>query len=115
MKKVTAAVKKFFIWLGAVVLGVISVFGLHKYFLHDRHNSAINHFVDKEDKEIEDLAEIRRKEVSDYISNTSASDISAGCEAIRGTIDRGIERFHERCSNYRTGNENSRRRNKEDQ
>ena len=121
MKRVTDAVKKFFIWLGSVVLGVISFFSMHKYFLRHRHGSSISHytgydtdnFEKKEVKEIEKLAEIRRKEISDYISNTSPSDISAGCEAVRGAIDRGIERFRERCSQYRAGDEDSGGRNKE--
>ena len=50
-----------------------------------------------EESDIHEMAQARRKEVSDLISNSPAANIAAGNEAVRNAINSGIDRFSERC------------------
>ena len=64
---------------------------------HYKRNSFPENMETVGNNEIEEMAEARRKEVSDLIGISPASDIAERVPAVRGTIDNGIERFRDRC------------------
>ena len=103
MEKVMTAIKKFFIWLGAVSVSVITFLAFYK---SKTDTSIRNQPEIREDDKIETMAESKRKEAVDFIRNSSASDITAGHKAVRGAIDRGIGRFRERCSKCEKSSDN---------
>ena len=85
-------IKKFFIWLCTVILDKAA--------------------APKENEEIEKLAIKRKKDVSNRIRNTPASDIAKEHHSVRRAVESGITRFRQRCGEYY---EDSRRRDKENQ
>lgn len=102
MKKVWEVIKKFFIWLGVIFCGVLTVLFMGKK-TEKNSSSAMVPSDDWEEDEIEKVAECKREEVSNRIRNTTAADLTKGYPTVRRTINSGIDRFRKRCSGNKSG------------
>ena len=94
MKKVWEAIKKVFIWLGAVFVAIFTVL-----FVKERQVVSTGSTTAKEDiDEINKKAAAKREEAVERISRADARSICESYGTVCDTIADGKERFRRRCS-----------------